>query len=135
MVLPIIMRCHETNTPCFGLKKSTTTGKRRTGCGGVSDERTHGRSTYLKYKCRCTICVEDAREYRAKIRKPVLILDGETLIKRLSVDGRLAAVNTKTTHRWRSEGLSIYSADKWAIRLGYHPYEIWGADFYRGCNE
>lgn len=101
----------------------------------MSDERIHGRSTYLKYKCRCTICVEDAREYRRNIRPTVLMLDGEPLIDRLTRDGRITSIKTSATHKWKTRGLSVYLADRWAVKLGYHPYEIWGNEFYRGCNE
>ena len=101
----------------------------------MSDERIHGRSTYLKYQCRCTVCVEDAREYRVNRKKPVLMLDGEPLIDRLTRDGRITSIKTSATHKWRTRGMSVYLADRWAIKLGYHPVEIWGNDFYRGCNE
>lgn len=30
-------------------------------------------------------------------------------------------------------GITIHTADKWAIRLGYHPTEIW-ADWYQKEN-
>lgn len=101
----------------------------------MSDERIHGRSTYLKYKCRCDICVEDARVYRANRKKPVLILDGELLIERLTRDGRISSVDTSARHKWKTRGMEVHNADRWAVKLGYHPYEIWGNEFYRGCNE
>ena len=101
----------------------------------MSDGYIHGRSTYLKYKCRCDICVEDARVYRAKIKKPVLRLDGDVFLDRLIRDGRIGAVETSARHKWKTRGIEVHNADRWAVKLGYHPYEIWGADFYRGCNE
>lgn len=103
----------------------------------VDKPRKHGRSTYLKYKCRCDICVTDAREYRRRFRveniHAGLRVDAEPLLYRLERDGREAAIESKTRSRWRAEGIELYNADKWAIRLGYHPIEIWGQDFYRNC--
>lgn len=100
-------------------------------------ERKHGRSTYLKYKCRCDICCQDAREYRKRFRESNinagLRVDATPLLDKLLRDERYEAVPAKTKSRWRAEGIELYNADKWAIRLGYHPIEIWGQDFYRSC--
>ena len=99
-------------------------------------ERKHGRSTYLKYRCRCEICCEDARTYRKRFREANinagLRVDATPLLERLDRDERTGAVPAKTKSRWRAEGIELYNADTWAIRLGYHPIEIWGQAFYRG---
>jgi hypothetical protein len=33
---------------------------------------------------------------------------------------------------WRAarEGVTIYTADQWAVRLGYHPSQLWPDLFY-----
>lgn len=99
----------------------------------MSDRWNHGRSTYLKHKCRCAICVEDARVYRATYRKTVIRLDGNQLVRRLQLDGRGGAVASNVLAKWRKNGMDVYHADRWAVKLGYHPFEIWGSDFYEGC--
>lgn len=98
-------------------------------------ERRHGRSTYLKYKCRCDVCVEDARAYRAKRAVEAIRLKADPFIHRLTVDGRIDTVDRSSVARWKRNGMTIYWADRWAVSLGYHPYEIWGADFYQGCGD
>lgn len=101
-------------------------------------ERKHGRSTYLKYKCRCDICCTEARAYRKRFREANinagLRVDATPLLDRLLQDERHGAVPARTKSRWRAEGIELYNADTWAIRLGYHPIEIWGQDFYRVTN-
>lgn len=62
-------------------------------------------------------------------------LDAEPFIAKLLKDERQQAIPTGMISRWREKGISIYAADKWSIKLGYHPYEIWGQDFYRNCHE
>ena len=99
----------------------------------MSDRWNHGRSTYLKHKCRCAICVEDARVYRATYRKTPIRLDANQLVRRLQLDGRTNAVANTLLSKWRKSGMDVYNADRWAVKLGYHPFEIWGSDFYEGC--
>jgi hypothetical protein len=94
----------------------------------------HGLHAYRVYKCRCEICTVASREARKRYRplsdSVKVRLDGQPLIDRLTRDGRLSAVENSKISGWRKDGIGIYSADKWCIRLGYHPIEIWGQDFY-----
>jgi hypothetical protein len=94
----------------------------------------HGLNAYRVYKCRCEICItantESKRKYRPLSDAVKVRLDAQPLISRLTRDGRLAAVENSKISSWRKDGIGIYSADKWCIRLGYHPIEIWGQDFY-----
>jgi hypothetical protein len=101
----------------------------------VSDQWIHGRSTYLKYKCRCDICVQDARQYRETYIPPGIRLKPEPLIQRLTSDGRTSPITNRQLNKWLRIGLDLYTADRWAVKLGYHPYEIWGDDFYQGCED
>jgi hypothetical protein len=39
----------------------------------------------------------------------------------------------KNVLRWRVQGLSIRQADKIAVGLGFHPYQLWGDSFYEGA--
>lgn len=96
----------------------------------------HGITGYQNYKCRCDICAGAAKAIRARYR-PVtdnvdLRLPGEPLIERLDRDERWYDRNVGA--RLLRNGLTVYAADRWAIRFGYHPYEIWGEAFYEGCN-
>lgn len=38
---------------------------------------------------------------------------------------RRTGFTTRTVHRWRHTGIPLFSADRVAIRLGYHPANIW----------
>lgn len=38
-------------------------------------------------------------------------------------------------HRWRHDGIPLYSADAAAVRAGTHPIVIWGDEFYAGCED
>ena len=97
----------------------------------------HNRTTYVKYKCRCSVCVAANSEYKKRYR-PVatyrLRLDSAPLISRLERDGRLTAVSNRCLNRWTREGIELYNADRTCIKLGYHPTEIWGNQFYEGCH-
>lgn len=99
----------------------------------MSDQWQHGRSTYMKHKCRCEICVKEAQIYRAKYKTPAIKLNGGPFIDRLVLDGQIINLDKRVVANWRKYGMSIYNADRWAIALGYHPAEIWGFDFYEGC--
>jgi hypothetical protein len=99
----------------------------------------HGANGYSSHHCRCPICREGRRLERQKYRplsdSVKIRLDPVPLINRLTRDERLEAVENSTISRWRKDGIGVYSADKWCIRLGYHPVEIWGQDFYLGATE
>lgn len=99
----------------------------------------HGRNAYVKYKCRCEICRQETldykRQYRVRKGKVPRRLDAEPLIARLERDERLAALDSTTISKWRHGGIDVFAADRWSIRLGYHPLEIWGQDFYVGVAE
>lgn len=95
---------------------------------------THGLHAYRVHKCRCEICkkanTDARRKYRPLSDAVSLRLNAEPLITRLTRDGRLAAVENSIIFRWRKDGIGIYSADEWCVRLGYHPFEVFGQDFY-----
>lgn len=96
----------------------------------------HNRNTYVKHKCRCDVCRQANSDYK-KSRRPVatyhLRLDSAPLISRLEKDNRLVAVSNKCLNRWVREGIELYNADRTCIKLGYHPTEIWGNQFYEGA--
>jgi hypothetical protein len=71
--------------------------------------------------------------YRAAYRKTAVRLDANCLVDRLQSDGRTGAVANSLLSKWRKSGMDVYNADRWAVKLGYHPFEIWGSDFYEGC--
>lgn len=104
--------------------------------GRTITDRPHGYKKYRAEKCRCEICCAENILIRRKYRplKPaVLRLDGTILVDRLIHDDRLASVDTSLISRWRRQGITVWDADRWACRLGYHPIEIWGQAFYEGA--
>lgn len=99
----------------------------------------HGVNAYRNKKCRCEECREAHRlaqlKYRPKSDSKKIRLDATPLLKRLERDGRLEAVENSRISVWRKSGIDLYAADRWCIRLGYHPIEVWGQEFYLGASE
>lgn len=95
----------------------------------------HNRTMYVKYKCRCEVCVRANSLYKLKHRKTrtyPLRLDGQVFVDRLRADDRTEAVSRKSVERWLKNGIELYAADRMCVKLGYHPVEIWGQAFYEG---
>lgn len=94
---------------------------------------------YRYRQCRCDTCKQAASEqrkhFRPKSDNKRIRLDGEVFVARLVRDNRHGAVNTNLISKWTRFGLDIYNADEWCVKLGYHPTEIWGNDFYQQCDE
>lgn len=42
----------------------------------------------------------------------------------------VCGVDERTIAKWRTDGLTLRSADKVAVRLGYHPLIIWGDRYW-----
>lgn len=99
----------------------------------------HGNSMYRYRGCRCDICRAGAEAERKKYRKsravPRIRLDATPLINRLSPDEIQRFVGHRTVNQWLQNGIELFAADRWCIKLGYHPSQIWGSDFYTGINE
>jgi hypothetical protein len=99
----------------------------------------HGANAYRNRNCRCDECREGHRlaqlKYRPKSDSLKIRLDATPLIEKLSRDGRLEAVENSRISQWRKSGIDLYAADRWCVRLGYHPVEIWGQAFYLGATE
>ena len=96
----------------------------------------HGRAMYRRMGCRCDICkaanAAKKKQY-TKLKPPKVILDGEPLIEIIVKAGRLRDFDHRQIDRWRDTGVNVYTADFWCTKLGYHPTEVFGSDFYRGC--
>jgi len=98
----------------------------------------HGVYAYQKKNCRCEECIDIFRAYRRnqaikrKSDASKARLSGQVFVDRIMRDGRHEAISKTTMFRWCKYGMSIYTADHFACQLGYHPYEIWGDDFYVG---
>ena len=94
---------------------------------------------YRYRKCRCDVCKAAAKIERAKYRKLTdsvdIRLDPTVLIDRIMWAGRIDEVRQRTMDEWLVQGIDIYWADWWCIKLGYHPAEIFGMAFYQGCFE
>jgi hypothetical protein len=61
---------------------------------------------------------------------PDIRFDAGPLIAKLP-EHELASIGPKRMKLMRENGIKLHHADKMAVRLGYHPYEIWGDDFYK----
>lgn len=59
-------------------------------------------------------------------------LDAAPLIEWLEYTEQIGRIDRGTLQHWRANGLSVWNADKWAIRYGIHPVRLWGFDFYDG---
>ena len=99
--------------------------------------QTHGYSGYRERKCRCEVCCAAAALLRKKYRKRSdnvwIRLSAEPLIKKLQESDQLFLVNADVLYKWRNTGLDIYNADKWCLKFGWHPVEVFGQAFYVGC--
>lgn len=102
----------------------------------------HGISMYRYRQCRCDICKAAASAQRKAFRpksknhdSKKIRLNGEVFVARLIKDNRQGAINTNLISKWSRFGIDIYHADEWCMKLGYHPIEIWGQDFYQDCTE
>lgn len=101
----------------------------------------HGRTGYYKHGCRCEICTTTVNNLRAKNRanraaSRAVRLDPEPLIAFLT--DRIEQRGSKKEQlfaRWRRVGLSIWECDRFCIRYGIHPLELYPYDFYKGVHE
>lgn len=102
----------------------------------------HGIGGYQKHGCRCDVCrkakSEHGKRYKRKTKfdestKSVSIrLDATPLIEKLKSSGQIEFVDGKIISRWEKKGIDLYWADKWSLKFGWHPVEIFGKDFYQG---
>lgn len=65
--------------------------------------------------------------------KQSIRLSPEPLIRKLARDGRF--VDKSTVCRWRRTGLDLFVADRLCCRFGYHPFEVYGTEFYQNIEE
>lgn len=131
-------RCDQLAPDCICpyRQKETNMGK------PIKEITEHGISMYRYRQCRCDICKQAASAQRKAFRpKPKnhdsknIRLDGERLVARLMKDERHTAIGSHLISKWTNQGIDIYNADAWCMKLGYHPIEIWGQDFYQDCTE
>jgi hypothetical protein len=96
----------------------------------------HGTSMYRRMGCRCDICkaanAAKKKKY-TKLAPPQVLLDGALFVAIIERAGRLREFDYRQIDRWRDNGVNVYTADFWCTKLGYHPTEVFGSDFYRGC--
>jgi hypothetical protein len=45
---------------------------------------------------------------------------------------RTLGVDPRQVYRWRAGGLSWAKADELAVRIGLHPVDVWGAEWWEG---
>jgi hypothetical protein len=99
------------------------------------DMTEHGVSMYRYRKCRCQVCKDAMNEQRRLYRKLKrrFYISADPLIAKLEQIEKLADIDSATMKSWRMKGISVYSADYWCLKYGYHPAEIFGQAFYTGC--
>lgn len=111
---------------------------------------THGTHSGYVAGCRCKTCTQAntiyMRRYRTCtnpgiVRKATTAILGNLPINPLLrlwddlnlTDDEIASrcgVGRTTVVRWRRIGLSLDAADRVAIRLGSHPYIVWGDAYW-----
>ena len=109
--------------------------------GRKAKEYQHGEyGMYTYRKCRCDECRSIAAKVRMKYRGEDFEQQTEDVMFRLPAaplmayierTGQEEAVSRHVVRRWLIGGIDIYKADEWAIRLGTHPFLLWGAEFYQ----
>ena len=101
----------------------------------------HGASMYRQRGCRCETCCEGRRIQRSKYEtrkrhdEVQLRLDPTPLIDLLKSNDDLWKVASRAVQNWRTNGIDIYWADHWCIKLGYHPAQVFGQAFYQYTDE
>ena len=100
----------------------------------------HGLSGYKRRKCRCKTCSEAYEQYRIKERlkyrrTPIKhhLIDATPLIE---LYREFATKNgRRIVKKWEDEGISVYDADTYCMKLGLHPIEVFGASYFDGLTE
>lgn len=100
----------------------------------------HGLSGYKRKKCRCETCSDAYEQYRIKERlkyrrTPIKhhLIDATPLIE---LYREFATKNgRRIVKKWEDEGISVYDADTYCMKLGLHPIEVFGASYFDGLTE
>jgi hypothetical protein len=106
-------------------------------------DHAHGLRGYKVHKCRCEVCIGGFMAYKAKRslknHKAAIkhyIIDGTPLVELYKKTySRLDTPQRSLVKKWSTIGISVYDADKYSIKLGYHPYEIFGETYFEGLDE
>ncbi len=92
----------------------------------------HGTITgYTTFKCKCELCAAAGAAWRAKRRKhhlPMRYLPIEPLLP--YVDDHHHRAFSEVVRRCRKDGMNIYTADRWCITFGVHPWVVYGDAFF-----
>jgi hypothetical protein len=81
---------------------------------------------------RCKVCSRMAGQGALKPLGPRLPYEplGEALkLKGISISS-FGGSGSRSIHRYQKRGLTWEAADEWACKIGMHPVQIWGTDFY-----
>lgn len=65
-------------------------------------------------------------------RQPHSARFGEYVASLEPLADRLGVAST-TIEKWQRRGLRLNAAEDLAARLGFHPAEVWGDDYWRAC--
>jgi hypothetical protein len=90
----------------------------------------HGtRVAYDRYGCRCDLCREVIRKHNAGRDRKLSRLPVENMLQKLSSTDfpQRYSAGIKS---WTIKGIDVFKADRICCEYGFHPYEIWGDDWF-----
>jgi len=93
---------------------------------------------YKRKKCRCDSCMNAIAVYNVKrkelkrARARAGKIDAEPLIVFLQDKVDTSTSLARKLRRWRYEGVDPYAADAVCCEFGYHPFEIFGDEWWKG---
>ena len=102
----------------------------------------HSLRGYKIHKCRCDICIAAHKRHRAEQnykngRTPIthVLISGEPLANIFRERQLAGGSMSKHIMKWEDVGITVYEADKWCMKLGYHPFEVFGAEYFQGLEQ
>ena len=105
----------------------------------MSRAKSHGINAYKRRGCRCEVCSEAHRQTNIKER----LKSRRTPIKHHLIDATplvelYCSISTRdknfrsSIEKWKKNGISVYDADTYCMKLGFHPIEIFGSAYFEG---
>lgn len=106
--------------------------------GAMTDFK-HGLHAYKRRGCRCEVCLEAHRQSRIRERlksrrTPIKhhLIDAAPLVELYRSMNIRSSSLSRTINKWEREGISIYDADTYCMKIGFHPIEVFGSAYFEG---